>query len=597
MGSGSLSKGWRGLTGSDTVAVGETFSNSGALSMLVRGFPIGRTLGAVAAVAGHLREDTRSAVLLVHEEQLSIAAECELLPGDRDALNRLCAEGGTAELSDFGLKFDAEVKLLITQSAELVGAVVVFGLKGSEVDENIRLQLDEVCSIATLAIEQKHLSEELSYRAHHDPLTHLWNRLWMEEEIARALNHSLETGLSTGLIIIALDSFRLINGLLGSRAGNELLRRVGERLQNAMEPGFAMARGGGDEFFVLLPNLTSSDRVSSFAAQLLAWFVEPFQIGDHELLVRASLGTAVAKCGECDAGELQHRADTATRHAKKSSRGQVAAFDSSMITMPPERLVMEKHLRFALQKREFEVFYQPQIHLPSGSLTGVEALLRWKHPSLGYISPGAFIPILEDMGFIEDVGDWVIQEAIRQLEVWHRAGLEGLRVAVNVSAVQFSRNEFANSVARRLRTASIRPEDLELEITESMVMTDFAHGLRQLTLLRSLGILIALDDFGTGHSSLAYLQQLPIQRLKIDQMFIRRITQADDRPPLLSSIIQMGHGMDCSVIAEGVETVDQARALAAMSCKEIQGYLFSKPLPAAELLKWAKQRNPLPVSA
>ncbi|HEX4771078.1 MAG TPA: bifunctional diguanylate cyclase/phosphodiesterase [Bryobacteraceae bacterium] len=597
MGSGSVSKGGLGLTAAEGASAGETFSNSGALSMLVRGFPIGRTLGAVAAVAAHLREEARSAVLLTDEEQLSIAAACELFPGDRDALNDLCEHGGTGELSNFAVNFGAEVKLLVTQTAELVGAVIVFGFSGSQLDENIRLQFEEVCSIATLAIEQKHLSEELSYRAHHDPLTHLWNRLWMEEEIARALNDSLDTGLSTGLIVIALDSFRLINGLLGSRAGNELLRRVAERLQGAMEHGFALARGGGDEFFVLVPNLTSKDRLTSFAAQLLTWFVEPFQIGDHQLLVRASLGTAVAACGECDAGELQHRADTAMRHAKKSSRGQIAAFESSMITMPPERLVMEKHLRFALQKREFEIFYQPQIHLPTGSLTAVEALLRWKHPSLGYISPSAFIPILEDMGFIEDIGDWVIQEAIRQLEIWHHAGLDGLRVAVNVSPSQFLRNEFANSVARRLRTASIRPEDLELEITENTVMTDFAHGLRQLTLLRSLGILIALDDFGTGHSSLAYLQQLPIQRLKIDQMFIRRITQASDRPPLLSSIIQMGHGLDCSVIAEGVETVDQARALAAMSCTEVQGYFFSKPLPAGELLRWAKQRNPLPVSA
>jgi diguanylate cyclase (GGDEF)-like protein len=564
--------------------------------MLVRGFPIDRTLGAVAAVAGHLRDSARSAVLLVRDEQLSIAAECELSPEDRAALNRLCA-AGTCELNNFALEFKAELKRLITQSAELVGLVVVFGLDGAELDENARLQLDEVCAIATLAIEQKHLSEELSYRAHHDPLTHLWNRLWMEEEIARVLENSFDTGSSTGLIVIALDSFRLINGLLGSRAGNELLCRVAERLRIAMEPGFALGRCGGDEFFVLTPNLASPERVSAFAAQILAWFVEPFQIGDHELLVRASVGTAVAKCGECDAGELQHRADTAMRHAKKSSRGQVATFEPSMITLPPERLAMEKHLRFALQKREFEVFYQPQIHLPTGSLSGVEALLRWKHPSLGYISPSAFIPILEDMGIIEDVGDWVIQEAIRQLEAWHRAGLKGLRVAVNVSALQFSRSEFANSVARRLRTASIQPADLELEITESTLMTDFAHGLRQLTLLRSLGILIALDDFGTGHSSLAYLQQLPIQRLKIDQMFVKRITQAGERPPLLASIIQMGHGLDCSVIAEGVETIDQARALAAMRCTEIQGYLFSKPLPAGDLLKWAKQRQPLPVSA
>jgi EAL domain-containing protein (putative c-di-GMP-specific phosphodiesterase class I) len=345
---------------------------------------------------------------------------------------------------------------------------------------------------------------------------------------------------------------------------------------------------------ILMPNLTSNDRVSAFAAQLLTWFVEPFQLGDHELMIRSSIGTAVAAPGEFEASELQHRADTAMRHAKKCARGRISTFDASMITMPPERLVMEKHLRFALQKREFEVYYQPQIHLPTGRVTGVEALLRWRHASLGFISPASFIPIVEDVGLIEEVGDWVIGEAIRQLEAWHRAGLDGIRVAVNVSALQFSRSEFANSVARRLRTALIRPEELELEITESAVMLDFDHGLRQLKLLRSLGVQIALDDFGTGHSSLAYLQQLPIQRLKIDQMFIRPIIRAEERPPLLKSIIQMGHGLGCAVIAEGVETEEQALALGAMRCTEVQGFLFSKPLPPNELLKWARQRTQIP---
>jgi diguanylate cyclase (GGDEF)-like protein len=575
---------------SDMPLVSGAATGSGALSMLAQGLPIARTLAAVAAVAAHLQPGARSAVLLVKDDRLLIAAEYNLRPSDRLLLNKLCAEGGSDAFGHFALLHCVEVRSLVTQSAELVGAVIVFDLKHPEGDNKTSLQLDEVCSIATLAIEQKNLSEELSYRAHHDPLTHLWNRVWMEEEIARALENAVETGRATGLIMIGIDSFRLINGLLGSSAGNELLRRIALRLQDALETGFALARGGGDEFLILMPNLLSDDRARAFASQLLTWFVEPFEIGDHELLVRASVGTAVAAPGACESSELQHRAETAMRHGKKCSRGRVSVFDVSMMTTPPERLVMEKHLRFALQKREFEVYYQPQIHLPTGKLIGVEALLRWRHASLGFISPASFIPIVEEIGLIDEVGDWVVGEAIRQLEIWHRTGLAGIRVAVNVSALQFARGQFANSVARRLRTALIRPEDLELEVTESAVMVNFEYGLRQLTLLRSLGVLIALDDFGTGHSSLAYLQQLPIQRLKIDQIFIRSIKQADERPPLLSSIIQMGQGLGCSVIAEGVETAEQAAALAAMKCTEIQGYLFSRPLPPHELLKWAKAR-------
>ena len=576
---------------SDTpVAGGIAESGSGVLHMLAQGFPIGRMLETAVVVAARVQHNARCAILLVGDDRLVVAAEHGLTSEDKGLLSQLCSTPGATSLTQFGIQHSVEVRSLVTHAAELIGALVVFGLNPSGDEEKIARQLDEVCAIATVAIEQKHLVEELSYRAHHDALTHLWNRVWMEEEIARSLDASLEAGRPTGLILIGIDSFRLINEVLGTQAGNELLRQVAVRLLEALEPGFLLARGGGDEFVVLMPNLTSTDRVNAFASQLLAWFDKPFGIGGHELLIRASIGTTVSTPGECDVEGLQNRADKALRYAKKYTRGRASAFTASMITTPPERLVMEKHLRFALQKREFELYYQPQIHLSTGQLNGVEALLRWKHPSLGFISPASFVPIAEEIGIIDEIGDWVIGEAIRQLEIWHRSGLDELRVAVNVSALQFSKNDFVSFVAKRLRTALIRPEHLELEITESAVMTDFEHGLRQFKHLRALGIMTALDDFGTGHSSLAYLQQLPIQRLKIDRMFVKNITGRDERPPLLSSIIQMGHALGCTVIAEGVETPEQAMALSAMQCEEIQGFLFSKPLPAKDLLEWAMAR-------
>jgi EAL domain-containing protein (putative c-di-GMP-specific phosphodiesterase class I) len=251
---------------------------------------------------------------------------------------------------------------------------------------------------------------------------------------------------------------------------------------------------------------------------------------------------------------------------------------------------MEKHLRFALQKREFELYYQPQVDLASGDLKGVEALLRWKHASLGFISPATFVPLAEEIGIIEEIGEWVLIEAVRQREAWRKDGLAQLRMAVNVSALQFARMDFASQVAKRLRHSRIEPHELELEITETALMTDFEHGARQIKLLRSLGVQIALDDFGTGHSSLAYLQQLPIDRLKIDRMFVKDITTSDERPALLSSIIQMGLSLGCAVIVEGVETVEQALALSAMSCEEAQGFLFAKPLAPVDLMKWIADR-------
>lgn len=308
---------------------------SGALGLLVHGFPMSRTLDAAAAVAAGLQPQTGAAILLVQDGRLVLAAEYHLNTADMGRIENLCLAGGTDSLAEFRHQHAVEVRPFITHAAELVGVLLVFGLSAAVDPGRIAAQLDEVCAIATVAIEQQHLVEELAYRAHRDPLTHLWNRIWMEEEITRILETALETGRYTGLLLIGIDSFRLINELLGSQAGNELLRMVGVRLMDALEPGFVLARGGGDEFVVLLPNLTSPQRVSTFASQLLAWFDKPFEIGDHELLVRTSIGVATAAPGEGGSDELQSRADTALRYAKKSARGRAVAFDQSMITTPP----------------------------------------------------------------------------------------------------------------------------------------------------------------------------------------------------------------------------------------------------------------------
>jgi diguanylate cyclase (GGDEF)-like protein len=547
-----------------------------------------RTLDAVAAMAARLSPNLGCAILVVNSEELVLEAERNLGPLQRQALKELEGPFDLEALLKFGRTRSADVKPLITQAAEIIGAIVFFP-SAAVPREEITQYVEEVCWVATLAIEQRHLLEDVRYRAHHDPLTHLWNRLRIGDEIDRVMSEN--TGIQTGLVLIGIDSFRMINDVLGCDVGNELLQQVAFRLSTAIDSSYFLARSSGDEFLILMPQLVSSLEVSAACAKLLEAFEEMFYIGEHELVVRASIGSATGTCGKNTAAELLNQANTALRWAKKRERGRASAFHPSMANIPPERLVMEQHIRFALQKREFELHFQPQTDLRTGELKGAEALLRWRHPWLGFISPSVFIPIAEEIGVIEEIGEWAIEEALRFAANWQMAGFGRLRMAVNVSGVQFSRTEFGASVARKLRRSKVLPEDLELEITESVMMTNFQHGLRQLNILRSLGVQIAVDDFGTGHSSLAYLQQLPIQRLKVDRMFVRDIVSRDERPPLLASIIQMSHALGLEVIVEGVETNEQALAVAALKCEEVQGYLIAKPMPAEEFMRWACERS------
>jgi diguanylate cyclase (GGDEF)-like protein len=415
----------------------------------------------------------------------------------------------------------------------------------------------------------------------------------MEEEIHRILTLASRKDRSVGLAVLGVDRFRIINDVLGSQVGNELLCQIAGRIANRMPLPFSLARGSGDEFMVLMPDVTAPEQVDAYSHEFLGCFDECFQIGDHELAITASIGSAVMKATNCTVAELEGQAYTALRYAKKRARGKVVAFHPSMIRVPPERLVMEQHLRFALQKREFEVYYQPQINLASGCLVGVESLLRWKHPALGFISPAVFIPLAEEIGLIEEIGDWVLDQVIKQYREWRESGLSHLRVAVNVSALQFARPDFGESIGHKLESAQIESGDFELEITESAIMTNFEHGRRQMNILRGFGITLAIDDFGTGHSSLAYLQQLPIQRLKVDRMFVKEITQRGENPPLLASIVQMARALGLATVAEGAETADQVSVLLDLACEEVQGFFFARPMPAHDLFRWIKQREPI----
>jgi diguanylate cyclase (GGDEF)-like protein len=553
--------------------------------------PVAQTLQTITALSSHADGNIRCAILLLENEQLQLAADYRLLDDDRRILSRFSSYTAISALSHLKQLSRAYVKPLITPAAELVGALVAFGLQWPVDEDAIDQKLHDVCWMATLAIEQQHLSEELSYRAHHDALTHLWNRVWMEEEIQRTLTLRSQTETVVGLAILGVDRFRVINDVLGYQVGNELLCQIARRIASRLEGSFSLARGSADEFMVLMPDLASPEQAKAISQRFLGCFDDIFAIGDHELVIKASIGYTTVHAALCTSTELESQAYTALRYAKKRARGKVVAFQSSMLRIPPERLVMEQHLRFALEKREFEVYYQPQVNLSAGRLAGVEALLRWKHPALGFISPAVFIPLAEEIGLIEEIGDWVLDQAIRQSEAWEKSGLSGIRVSVNVSALQFARNDFGASIENKLRNSCIEPGRLELEITESAIMTNFEHALRQMNTLRSLGVTLAIDDFGTGHSSLAYLQQLPVQRLKIDRMFVKDIVTRNDRPPLLASIVQMAHALGLASVAEGAETAEQLSVLYDLHCDDVQGFIFSKPITAGELLEWATQKE------
>ncbi len=553
--------------------------------------PVPGTLLAMAAQsAARLAGNIRTALLLLEGDRLVLEAQHGLTEAEARLLAELPSGITGTMLGQFAERNQARVKLLLTSAMEILGALVVFGAERAADPADLDHKLEEIRSIATLAVEQKNLLEDLTYRAHHDPLTELWNRVWMEEETGRVLANSAGRPVWTGLAVVGLDRFRVINDVLGYQVGNELLRQVGQRIRRELESAYSLARAGGDEFMILLPDLVSPKQVLAAAESVSKCFDEPFRIGDNELIVKTSIGTAVCDGTASSASDFHSRAFTAFRYAKTRSRGRVAPFDPSMVRVPPERLAMEQHLRFALQKREFELYYQPQIDLLTGELVGVEALLRWNHPSLGFISPGIFVPVAEEIGIIEEIGDWVVGEALHQLQEW-RTELPDIRMAVNVSALQFSRSNFSSFIAQQLRRAEIAAERLELEVTESAIMTNFEHGLRQMKMLRGLGVMLALDDFGTGHSSLAHLQQFPVHRLKVDRMFVRDIVSRSERPPLLVSIVAMGHALKLSVIAEGVESIEQLLAVSSLQCQEVQGFVFSKPLPARQLLEWAHSRR------
>ncbi|WP_295481243.1 phosphodiesterase DibA [uncultured Pseudomonas sp.] len=431
----------------------------------------------------------------------------------------------------------------------------------------------------------KHSEEELTYLAHHDPLTGLPNRLLFSDRAEQALAAAQSNKRGCALLLLDLDHFQSINDSLGHAVGDQLLKLVGDRLRDQVGAGVTLARLGGDEFAVLLEGGQQVAQAASTAQCLIERLHEPFEVEDQRLFISASIGISLFPSDAQSAEQLLRNADSALFKAKNNGRACYALYTEELTAHAQHRVETAGELRRALAQEELRVFYQPVHDLLTGTLVGVEALVRWQHPERGLVPPGEFIPIAERTGLIADIDAWVLLQACRQMVQWQAEGRALSFVAVNLSSRLFGQRELYRQVAEVLHDTGLDPALLELEVTESAVMEDPEVAMQQLHRLRELGLRLAIDDFGTGYSSLLRLKRLPVQKLKIDQGFVAGLPQDDDDVAIVRVIIALARSMGMQVHAEGIEQAEQARFLLEQQCDLGQGYWFGRPV-APQALSW-----------
>ena len=438
-------------------------------------------------------------------------------------------------------------------------------------------------TLAQLASEKEALAEShqrIDVLAHRDTLTQLPNRTLAKDRLEQLLLQARRDQRMVAALYLDLDNFKTVNDSLGHAVGDELLCLVAERLGSGLRDGDTVARLSGDEFLILLGNVHSEEAVAASARQVLQLLARPFPLQGLDVVVTTSLGIAVAPRDGSDVDELLKNADLAMYRAKDSGRNAFRFFDASMNENVVEHLHMASGLRTALAHGELQVHYQPQFDLHSGRIIGAEALVRWKHPTLGFVPPGKFIPVAERTGLINEVGTWVLHRACLDAQAWRQQGLGALTVAVNVSPLQFHRDNIEREVANALAACQLPADALELELTESLLVADAHHLSEVLQRLRAQGVQIAIDDFGTGYSNLAYLQRFAVHRLKIDQSFVRRMGSSTHDEGIVRAIIEMAHCLGLQVVAEGVEDAATLHRLQGFGCEFGQGFHWSPALPA-----------------
>jgi len=485
--------------------------------------------------------------------------------------------------------------------------------KGFRASETVGCHKDGPCFPVELSISQLHLGErrtyiaivhditerkryleQLEYQANHDALTNLPNFNLLTDRIRQALLLSLRHSTEVAVFFIDLDNFKFINDSLGHDIGDLLLKKVAERLAGCVRTSDTVARQGGDEFAVIISEPAVADHAINIAGKILKAVAEPLRIDEHELFITCSIGISISPRDGGDVQTLLKHADVAMYRAKEQGRNSFQFFAFEMNARSLARVNMEKHLRRALENDELLVYYQPKVSLRSGRITGMEALVRWQSPELGMVSPDLFIPLAEETGLIDPIGDWVMRTACAQNKAWQEAGLRPLTVAVNLSARQFMQHNITSQIGLVLRETGLDPSFLEIEITESMVMQDVERVTAILKELKGMGIWLTMDDFGTGYSSLSYLKRFPFDKLKIDQAFVRGVTCDPENAAIVRAVIAMAHSLHLKVIAEGAETEGQLSYLRSHDCDEMQGFYFSRPVPALEFEYLLREGSHLP---
>jgi diguanylate cyclase (GGDEF)-like protein len=442
---------------------------------------------------------------------------------------------------------------------------------------------------------RKVTEQRVHHVAQHDVLTGLPNRSLLQDRLSQAVAYAGRSGHQVWVMLIDLDRFKFVNDSMGHKAGDVLLMTVAARLRSALRDTDTVARLSGDEFVVILTEHEDQKLSVDVVQRLMDSVAQPVMLGSKEFFVTCSIGVAVFPTDGAPADSLIEHADIAMYRAKKLGRNNFQFYTPAMNEEATERVRIESALRNALERDEFVLHYQPQVDLASGEIVGMEALIRWQHPEMGMVAPNRFIGVAEETGLIVQIGAWVMRTACQQTQAWQQDGLGKLCVAVNLSARQFGAPNLIADIRAVLAETGLPPGCLEIELTESLFMSDVTLAVELLHAMKALGINLSIDDFGTGYSSLSYLSRFPIDVLKIDRSFVAEITRDSNDAAIVASIIALAHNLKLAVIAEGVETEEQLDYLRRHGCDEMQGYYFSRPLPAADFEALLRQQRRLPL--
>lgn len=448
-----------------------------------------------------------------------------------------------------------------------------------------------VYGIAQNIEEQKKDREKISRLAYHDSMTGLPNRLLLQQMLESMVKQADQEKRIMAVIFIDLDRFKIINDSVGHDKGDEILKKVAARMENKISKDHVLTRFNGDEFVLVVPNVKENEKVNDIVRRLIKSFDQPIAHNEDEFYLTASAGISLYPEDAKDAEELMKNADTALNLAKQKGAGKYQLFQEEMRIALYHRFELENDLRKALDKKEFLIFYQPQINLKTGKVCGCEALLRWRHPRMGLISPAKFIPLAEETGMINEIGKWVMKTACKQAKNWQDSGHEDFFVSVNVSVRQFQQQSFLNNVKEAIEESGLAPQYLHLELTESITLNNIRQSGIHVQSLKNLGVKVSIDDFGTGYSALSYLKDFSIDILKIDRSFVRNLRKDSNDGAIIQAILTMCKGLSMRAVAEGVETEEQLKLLKNYGCHCVQGFLYSQPLPVKIFEKFIYVRN------